>query len=36
MVISYDCRYIELLTKHKSDGKFTWEKDIGEHAFYYK
>ena len=29
-------RYIELLTKHKSDGKFTWEKEIGEHAFYYK
>ncbi|CAB4006645.1 Chitinase domain-containing 1 [Paramuricea clavata] len=29
-------RYIELLTKHKSDGKFTWEKEIGEHSFYYK
>ncbi|XP_046858369.1 chitinase domain-containing protein 1-like isoform X2 [Xenia sp. Carnegie-2017] len=29
-------RYIELLTKHKSDGTFTWEKTIGEHSFYYK
>jgi hypothetical protein len=33
---TYNYRYIELLTKHKSDGKFTWEKEIGEHAFYYK